>query len=112
MIVRVVTRGWGVNEVARPEVAAVVPGLVSFTAVSEATPVSMRSAELPDLIVAADRLISSLQAVQMAAVAVFARPGRAGDLDRLIDMLTDKAGVAVETDRSVDPVAVQALLVE
>ena len=94
------------------EVGVANPGLDTFAAVSAADPARMRSQDLPDLMVAADRLISSLQAMQMAAVAEFARPGRAGNLDRLVDMLTGKAGVAVSVDGSVDPVAWQALLVE
>jgi hypothetical protein len=58
------------------------PGLDTFAALSAADPAGMRSQDLPDLMVAADRLISSLQAMQMAAVAEFARPGRAAGLDR------------------------------
>ncbi|QNK80211.1 hypothetical protein [Nakamurella sp. PAMC28650] len=61
-------------------VAGAVPGAASFGAVSAACPAGLSPAQLPDLIVATDRLISHLQAVQVAAVAEFSLPGRSGSM--------------------------------
>jgi hypothetical protein len=67
---------------------------------------------LPDLIVSVDRLISLLQAVQMSAVAEFARPGRAGSIDRLVEALTDKAGFAMNPDGTLDAERLACLVEE
>ncbi len=93
-------------------VAGAVPGAASFGAVSAACPAGLSPAQLPDLIVATDRLISHLQAVQVAAVAEFSLPGRSGSMQKLIDALEDKTGLTTRADGSTDDFAVQCLIVE
>ncbi len=95
-----------------PCLAAELPSVESFDAACAVSPQELRSTELPDLIVSVDRLISRLQAVQMAAVAEFARPGRAGSMQRLIDALTDKAGFALNPDGTLDAERLQSLIEE
>lgn len=92
--------------------AAAPPGADSFGQVSTADPALLSPAQTLDLIVTTDRLIAHLHAVQMSAVAGFARPGGAGNVGDLIDALTEKAGFAQCPDGTVDPDIVQCLLEE
>ncbi len=48
----------------------------------------------------------------MSAVAEFARPGRAGSIDRLVEALTDKAGFAMNPDGTLDAERLACLVEE
>ncbi|MET3806138.1 hypothetical protein ABIB25_003147 [Nakamurella sp. UYEF19] len=91
---------------------AAVPVADTFEWVTSAVPAALSPSELPDLIVAANRLISHLQAVQIAAVAEFATPGRCGSMTKLIDGLIDHTGLANRPGGLVDPEAMSVLIAE
>lgn len=93
-------------------VSSWVPAAESFAAVTRACPAGLSPSELPDLIVATDRLISHLQALQVAAVAEFSLPGRSRNIQKLIDGLVDHTGLTTRPDGSTDDFAVQCLIVE
>jgi len=88
-------------------------GTAAFvTAVFATNTQHLTAAQLPTFILATEQLISQLHAIQMTAIAHFARPGRAGSIDALLDMLTTQAGMACNTDGVANPVAVRALMEE
>ncbi|MET3803757.1 hypothetical protein ABIB25_000743 [Nakamurella sp. UYEF19] len=91
---------------------AAVPVADTFEWVTSAVPAALSPSELPDLIVAANRLISHLQAVQIAAVAEFATPGRCGSMTKLIAGLIDHTGLANRPGGLVDPEAMNVLIAE
>ncbi|MET3805160.1 hypothetical protein ABIB25_002160 [Nakamurella sp. UYEF19] len=91
---------------------AAVPVADTFEWVTSAVPAALSPSELPDLIVAANRLISHLQAVQIAAVAEFATPGRCGSMTKLIAGLIDHTGLANRPGGLVDPEAMSVLIAE
>ena len=92
---------------------AMAPGPGSLAVVDAADPAGLSPAELVDLVVTSSRLIAHVQAVHVAAVAEFARPGLCGDLERLVDGLTDNAGLlAHNADGSVDEARLAVLLEE
>ncbi|MET3807833.1 hypothetical protein ABIB25_004860 [Nakamurella sp. UYEF19] len=91
---------------------AAVPVADTFGWVTSAVPAALSPSELPDLIVAANRLISHLQAVQIAAVAEFATPGRCGSMTKLIAGLIDHTGLANRPGGLVDPEAMSVLIAE
>jgi hypothetical protein len=95
-----------------PVVVSLLPGIESFGVVSAACPAELTPADLPDLIVAADRLISHLQAVQVTAVAEFSLPGRSGSMGQLIDGLVDKTGLADRGDGTFDAFSMHCLIQE
>ena len=94
------------------EFAAGLPCTASFEAVVASQPARLAPNELVELIVAAEKLISHVQALQVAAVAEFARPGRCGDLSDLIDMLTEKGGQAKLPDGTINVEALELLVRE
>jgi hypothetical protein len=94
------------------QLAATIPDAASFTAITAARPTQLAPNELVDLIVTTEKLISHLHAMQIGAVAEFARPGRAGDLTGLIDMLTEKGGQAKLPDGTINIDALEVLVNE
>src|SRR3978361_1132964 len=92
--------------------AAAAPDGACFDAVDAARPGQLPPAALVDMIVTAEKLISHIQALQIQAVAEFARPGRAGDLTDLIDMLTEKGGQAKLPDGTINIDALEVLVNE
>ncbi len=86
------------------------PDAVSFAAVTAARPAQLPPTELVDMIVTTEKLISHLHALQIGAVAEFARPGRAGDLTGLIDLLTEKGGQAKLPDGTINIDALETLV--
>ena len=68
-----------------------------------ADPTTLTPSELVDLIVTTGRLIAHVQALQIGAIAEFARPGRCGDLQQLLAGLTEKVGLAHRADGTIDP---------
>ncbi|SDP16781.1 protein of unknown function [Nakamurella panacisegetis] len=88
------------------------PSPSTFGAVSDADAAALSPADLLDLIVVTDRLQSRLAALQMTAMAEFARPGRAGRIERLLDAMAGKAGWAKLADGTADPDALKAVVEE
>ena len=94
------------------ELAAGLPCAASFEAVVAGRPARLAPSQLVELIVAAEKLISHVQALQLTAVAEFAQPGRCGDLSDLIEMLTEKGGQAKLPDGTIDVDALDVLIRE
>ena len=93
----------GDNAAAWTAAASAPPGADTLQLLAHADPLGLPPSALVDLIVTAGRLISHVQAMQIAAVAEFARPGRCGDLEKLLAGLTERVGLAHRADGSVDP---------
>jgi len=92
--------------------AAALPDADTLRRLAKSEPADLSAAELIDFIVCAERLQSFVQALQISAVAEFARPGRCGDVSDLVDMLTEKGGRAKLSDGSIDVDVLEALVQE
>ncbi len=92
--------------------AAALPDADTLRRLAKSEPFDLSAAELIDFIVCAERLQSFVQALQISAVAEFARPGRCGDVSDLVDMLTEKGGRAKLSDGSIDVDVLEALVQE
>jgi len=92
--------------------AAALPDADTLRRMAKSEPFDLSAAELIDFIVCAERLQSFVQALQISAVAEFARPGRCGDVSDLVDMLTEKGGRAKLSDGSIDVDVLEALVQE
>ena len=84
------------------ELAAGSGSVASVSAVVTASPAALSGPELVDAIVASEKALSLLVAVQMQLLTEFARPGRAGDVSGLVESLIDKGGAAHRPDGSID----------
>src|ERR1700710_2291000 len=96
----------------RASLAGAISDAGSLEDLVAARPALLAPAELVALIVAAEKLVSQVQAIQMTATAEFARPGRAGDLSDLIEMLTEKGGQAKLPDGTINLDALEVLVNE
>ena len=86
------------------------PGASMLAALDARPARELTGADLVDAIVAADRLLSAVTALQAVLFAEFARPGRAGDISALVEKLCNVGGGARHTDGSVDPVMLEGLV--
>lgn len=84
----------------------------ALVALEAVAPAALAPAAVVDAIVVAERLISHVQGIQAELLADLARPGRAGDVTRLVQVLVDKGGVGRDpATGEVDPELVQAEIV-
>jgi hypothetical protein len=84
----------------------------TVAALETADPTGLTGAQLIDAIVACEKSISHLHAIQAELTTAFARPGVAGDVTTLVTKLCAKRGAARGPDGQIDPDVLQAHIAE
>ena len=101
--------GWG-GTVNWTTLAAALPSVDGFAAVSTAAPADLPGGQLIEAIITAEKLIGHPQAAQLTAIAELCLPGRGAAVAAMHDMLTGNAGTAAGDRR--DPAVLAAELQE
>ena len=95
-----------------PDLAASLPGPVTLTALTDTVPAELAPAQLLDAINCTERLLSHLAGLQTTLLTEFAKPGRAGDITRIVDTLTDLGSAAHTTNGTLDHDLLDALVTD
>ena len=86
--------------------AAGLPGVESLAFLVDADESVLSPSDLVDAVIASERLLASVNAHQSRLLAELGRPGRCGDITRLIDALVDKGGKGRDSSGEVAAVVV------
>ena len=86
--------------------AACLPGVESLAFLADADEAVLSPSDLVDAVIASERLLAAVNAHQSRMLAELGKPGRCGDITRLIDALVDKGGKGRNTDGEVDAAVV------
>ena len=86
--------------------AAGLPGVESLSFLVDADESVLSPSDLVDAVIASERLLASVNAHQSRLLAELGRPGRGGDITRLIDALVDKGGKGRNADGEADAAVV------
>lgn len=92
-------------------IADSLPGFTTLRAVAAADPAELRPAALVDAIRGCERLLSHVAALQASLITEFARPGRAGDISRMVQTFT-QGGAASTSNGQVDTDVLEVLVVD
>src|ERR1700712_1755900 len=82
--------------------AAACPGVDPLSCLTAADVSALPPSDLVDAVIASERLLAPVNAVQAALLAELGRPGRCGDITALVDALIGKAGQGRNTDGHID----------
>src|ERR1700712_5227929 len=82
--------------------AAACPGVDTLSFLTAADISALPPSDLVDAVIASERLLAHVNAVQAALLAELGRPGRCGDITALVDTLIGKAGQGRTTDGQLD----------
>jgi hypothetical protein len=84
----------------------------SVRALVDVPAAELSGAELVDAIVASEKALSLVAAIQFRLLTEFARPGRAGDVSGLVESLLDKGGLGHRPDGTLDLDVVQTIVTD
>ena len=82
--------------------ATACPGVTTLTFLTAADVSALPPADLVDAVIASERLLAHVNAVQAELLAELGRPGRCGDITAMVDALIGKAGQGRNTDGHID----------
>ena len=82
--------------------ATACPGVDTLTFLTAADVSALAPADLVDAVIASERLLAHVNAVQAELLAELGRPGRCGDITAMVDALIGKAGQGRNTDGHID----------
>ncbi len=91
------------------EIAAALPGAATLAFLDAAAPARLSPSDLVDAVIAAERLLAHVNAVQAELLAELGRPQRCGDVTGLVDALINKAGLGHAADGHLDDELVSEL---
>jgi hypothetical protein len=88
--------------VAWDEVSAALPNAGTLAAVESVDRHVLSPSQLLDTLLCCERLLSHVAGLQMALLAEFTRPGRSGDISRIVQATAEAGGLAHRSDGRVD----------
>ena len=95
-----------------PTLATSLPGPETMSALADVDAALLTPAHLLDAITCTERLQSHLAGLQISLLTEFAKPGRAGDITRIVETLTDLGSAAHTTNGTLDPDLLHALVTD
>ena len=101
----------GANSAAKAAAAAR-PGVDTLGFLDTAAVPDLPPADLVDAVIASERLLAHVHAVQARLLAELGLPGRSGDITKLVDALVGKAGQGRGDDGEIDQVKVEQVTAE
>ncbi len=87
--------------------AAAHPGVETLSFLTAARVSALSPSDLVDAVIASERLLAHVNAVQAGLLAELGRPGRCGDITALVDALIGKAGQGRNADGEIDAARVE-----
>src|ERR1700709_143608 len=84
------------------QAAASAPGLTTLGFLELADPTELVPSDLVDAVVATEKMLAHVNALQCRRLAELGRPQRCGDVTSLVAALIDKAGVGRGADGNLD----------
>src|ERR1700712_4106798 len=88
------------------------PGLATLEFLAATDITTLSPSDLVDAVIASERLLAHLNAVQADLLAELGRPGRCGNITGVVDALIGKAGQGRKPEGHIDPAAAQELTLE
>ncbi len=106
------TTGDATTAAAWSALSAGTPDWTTLAAVEGTAPQCMAPAQLVDALKCCERLLSHVAGLQVTLLSEFARPGRSGDISRLVQATVDVGGLARESDGQVNTNVLSAIVTE
>ena len=94
------------------DLTTAVPDAKMLAVVEGADPRTLTPAHLLDALRCCERLLSHVAGLQTTLLTQFARPGRSGDISRMVEATVDVGGLALRSDGEVDTDILAAVVTE